>query len=104
MSEHEDRHRIALARALTAAAGVPLRDRYGFAASVETVAAVVAIVFREPDDAKAADLIGLGNAVGDLELAEGYDMPIDEERERAVVRALRPMAEQRRDAAARSLR
>ena len=35
MTPLEDRHRIAVARELTASAGVPLRDRYGFAAYCE---------------------------------------------------------------------
>jgi hypothetical protein len=107
MSTYEDGHRIALARELTAAAGVPLRDRYGFAADDDTVLAVVNYVFAQPDDKKAADDIGLANYVredGDpLELAMGYDTPTDEEYELAIVKALRPMVEQRRDAAARGL-
>lgn len=108
MSTYEDGHRIALARELTAAAGVPLRDRYGFAVDDETVLAVVNIVFAEPDNAKAAERIGLANFIGDndgdpLELAMGYDTPTDEEYELAIVEALRPLVEQRRDAAVRGL-
>lgn len=63
----EDSHRIALARELTAAAGVPLRDRYGFAASDETVLYVVNAVFAQPDDKRAANDIGCAGAVGDYE-------------------------------------
>jgi hypothetical protein len=103
MSDLEQHHRIALARELTAVAGVPLRDRYGFASPDEQVAAVLAIVALQPDDAKAADRIGLDNGSGVLELADGYDTPIDEEYERRIVRALRPLIENRRTAAARSL-
>lgn len=100
---YEDHHRIALARELTAAADFPLRDRYGFAASDEAVLFAVNTVFAEPDDAKAADTIGMASAMGDIELAAGYDTPTDEEYERGIVAALRPMIEQRRDAAVRSL-
>jgi hypothetical protein len=107
MTEYENTHRIALARELTAAAGVPLRDRYGFAVADQTVLAVLGYVFAEPDDAKAAEDIGLANYVredGDeLELAMGYDTPTDEEYELAIVKALRPLVEQRRDAAVRGL-
>jgi hypothetical protein len=99
----EDQHRLALARELTYAAGVPLRDRYGFAASDEDVQRVVAAVFAHPDDQVAADEIGAANMIGDIELADGYDTPIDEDCERRIVAALRPLAEQRRDAAVRGL-
>jgi hypothetical protein len=101
--KYEDNHRVALARELTYAAGVPLRDRYGFAASHEDVLSVVNIVFREPDDKEAADAIGLGNALNEHEIAMGYDEPTDEEYETKIVRALRPLVEERRQAAARSL-
>jgi hypothetical protein len=100
--DYETRHRVALARELTYAAGCPLRDRYGFAAADEDVLFVVDAVFREPDDARARFLIGAAN--GDqIELAMACDTITDEAYELAVVRALRPLAEQRRDAAARSL-
>jgi hypothetical protein len=102
--DHEAHHRDALARELTYAADVPLRDRYGFAASGFTVARVVEIVASEPDDAKASEGIGLANALGDIQLADGYDTPIDEDYERAIVAALRPLVEQRRAAGVRSLR
>ena len=63
---------------------------------------MVDAVFREPDDARARFLIGSAN--GDqIELAMACDMITDEAYELAVVRALRPLAEQRRDAAAWSL-
>ena len=103
-STYEDDHRVALAREMTAAAGVPLRDRYGFAASDEDVLRVVEIVFAQPDDKMAADDIGYANFADGLELAMGYDMPTDEEYERQIVAALRPLAEQRRNAAAKGLR
>ena len=99
----EDRHRVALARELTFAAGVPLRDRYGFAAHDAHVLAVLAMVFAQPDDARAADEIGGANMLGDIELADGHDTPIDEEYERRIVAALRPLTEDRRNAAARGL-
>ena len=103
MSTYEDHHRIALARELTFAAGCPLRDRYGFAASDEDVLFVVDAIFREPDDAKAGDAIGTANALGDIEIAMDYDMPADEKFEQKVIAALRPLAEDRRKAAGRTL-
>lgn len=102
MSALEDRHRVALARELTYAAGVPLRDRYGFAASDEDVQLVVETVFAFPGD-EAADAIGTANMLGTIELAAGSDTPIDEEYERRIVAALRPLVEQRRQAAGRAL-
>ncbi len=107
MSAYEDQHRIALARELTYAAECPLRDRYGFAVGDDVVLAIVNIVFAEPDDAKAADQIGMASLLTELgdcgHIAMGYDTPTDEAYERAIVAALRPLVEQRRDAAARSL-
>lgn len=103
MTMHEDHHRIALARELTYAAGVPLRDRYGFAASDETVLAVVAAVAAHPGDEEAVTAIGGVNAVGEIELSMGYDTPTDEDYERRIVAALRPLVEQRRDAAVKGL-
>lgn len=103
MSAYEDAHRIALARELTYAAGVPLRDRYGFAASAESVLFIVNACFRIPDDEAAVMEIGGANALGDIEIAEGYDTPTDEDYERQIVVALRPLIEQRRNAAARGL-
>ena len=106
MSElsHEDRHRVALARELTAMAGCPLRDRHGFAASDATVLAVVEEVFAHPADEDAVSAIFTGHLEGRIELAEGYDTPTSEEYEARIVAALRPLVEQRRDAAARGLR
>lgn len=103
MSALEDRHRVALARELTYAAGVPLRDRYGFAASDEDVQVVVEQLFAQPDDAAAATVIGAANMAGDIELAEGYDNPISQDYERRIVAALRPLVESRRQAAGRAL-
>jgi hypothetical protein len=100
--DYETHHRVAHARELTCAAGFPLRDRYAFAASDEDVAFVVAVVFREPDDARAVALIGAANGV-EIELAMACDTPTDEKYEIGIVRALRPMVEQRRAAAAESL-
>jgi len=108
MTAYEDNHRAALARELTYAAGCPLRDRYGFAVADDVVLAVIAIVFREPDDEKAAEAIGMASLMAELgdngHLAMGYDTPTDEAYERAIVAALRPLVEQRRDAAVRSQR
>jgi hypothetical protein len=99
----ENRHRVALARELTAAAGCPLRDRYGFAAYDHDIVTVVSAVFAHPDDENAVSAIGAANAVGEIELAMGSDTPTDEAYERRIVAALRPLAEQRRDAAVRGL-
>ena len=103
MTALEDRHRIAVARELTYAAGVPLRDSYGFAASDETVLGIVAAVATHPDDQAAVDEIGAANAVGEIEVYAGGS-PTDEEYELRVVAALRPLIEQRREAAAKGLR
>lgn len=103
MSDYEDDHRVAVARELTYAAGCPLRDRYGFAASYEDVLFVVRAVFAEPDDKKAGDAIGIGNALGDIEIAMANDTPASEEYERRIIAALRPLADQRRDANAKRL-
>jgi len=103
VSSLEDRHRIALARELTAAAGVPLRDRYGFAARDEDVLRVVSEVAAHPDDEVCVNQIGALNALGEIEIAEGYDTPTSEESERRIVSALRPMIEARRVAAGRAL-
>jgi hypothetical protein len=102
---YEDNHCIALARELTYAADVPLRDRYGFASGNDDVLALLAIVFREPDDAKAAIALGLAPYVdNECCFAEGYDTPASDEYIEGIVRAVRPLIEQRRSAAARSLR
>jgi hypothetical protein len=101
--EYEQHHRRALARELTAEAGFPLRDRYGFAASDESVDIVLAAVFGEPDDAKAGEIIGLANATEEAEVACSYDMPATEEYEAGIVAALRPLVEQRVAAGARSM-
>lgn len=98
----ERHHRRALARELTYAAGFPLRDRYGFAASDKAVDLVVSAVFSIPDDVRAADTIGMAVALGEAELASEYDMPTDEEYEAGIVAALRPLVAQRRAAAMKS--
>jgi hypothetical protein len=101
VSEYEDDHRVAIARELTYAAGFPLRDRYGFAASRESVLAVIDAVFREPDDLKAGDAIGVQQG-DELEIAEN-GLPASIKYEQGIIAALRPMVEQRRDAAVRRL-
>jgi hypothetical protein len=101
---YEDMHVVCLARELTFAAGVPFRDRYGFASSDEDVLAVVTIVRREPVDAVAAEAIGIAGALGDIELAMGYDTHTDAAFELRMVEALRPLIEQRRDAGVRSMK
>jgi hypothetical protein len=102
VSDYENDHRIALARELTYAAGVPLRDRYGFAASDEAVLFAVNACFTHAGDEEAADAIGLAVFAGDVALASGYDMATDEVYERAIVAALRPLVTDRRAAEARS--
>jgi len=102
MTEYEDGHRIAVARELTYAAGFPLRDRYGFASSDEDVLFVVEAVFREPDDKRCGDLIGLANGEHTIEIAE-HGVMASEEYEQGIIAALRPLADQRRAAAERSL-
>jgi hypothetical protein len=99
----ETQHRIALARELTAAAGYPLRDRYGYAARDEDVLFVVEAVFRHPVDADASRAIGTANALGEIELAEEYDVPLSEASELRIIAALRPLTEDRRRAAGKSL-
>lgn len=103
MSDYENNHRIALARELTAAAGCPLRDRYGFAARDEDVLFVVEAVFRHPVDADASQEIFRANMSHEIELAEEHDVPLSEESELRIIAALRPLTENRRDAASRSL-
>lgn len=103
MSELEIRHRVAVARELTAAAGVPLRDRYGFAARDEHIRVVLDVLFAHPDDERAMSEIGAKNCLGEIQLAEGHDEPTSEEYERRIVSALRPLVEDRRRAAERAL-
>lgn len=103
MNELETRHRVALARELTAIAGVPLRDRYGFAARDEHVRVVLDVLFAYPDDERAVSEIGAKNCLGEIQLAQGYDEMTDEEYERRIVSALRPLVEDRRRAAERAL-
>jgi hypothetical protein len=101
--DHEAHHIDALAREAAARNGVPLRDRYGFAAAPKDVAEALRIVRAEPDDDKAAQQIGMANALGDVQFCAGYDTPLDEDDERDLVAALRPIVEQRRDANVRSM-
>lgn len=102
MAGYEDHHRIAVARELTWAAGCPLRDRYGYAASDDDVAFVADAVFRHPDDTRAQAAIGAANG-GRIELAMGIDLITDEAYELRIVQALRPLAEDRLNAAVRAL-
>jgi hypothetical protein len=99
---YEDHHRIAVARELTFAAGCPLRDRYGFAASGADVLFVVTAVFRHPGDEQARAVIGAANG-NQIELAMSPEVITDEPYELAIVRALRPLAEDRRAAGGRAL-
>lgn len=99
----EQRHRVALARELTAAAGCPLRDRYGFAAYDSDIVTVLEAVFAHPDDEAAVSAIFAANWSGEIELAMHPDTPTDEEYERRIVAALRPLVEDRRNAAGRGL-
>jgi len=92
----ETHHRRALARELTAAAGVPLRDRYGYAASDATVDALVDIVFAYPTiDATLVALYEEALA-GRINLAMDHDTPTDEDYERRIVEALQPLVADRR--------
>ena len=99
---YEDAHRVAVARELCAKAGVPLRDRYGWAASDETVLFVVGAVFAEEDDAEASGVIGGANALGDIELAQAPDEIASEEFELRVIKVLRPLVASRNAAEARA--
>jgi len=77
---------VVLTRELADAAGVPLPDRYGYAASDAVVVhAVVGICVAQPDDGKAVDEIGMANFVGDINLAMRYDTPTDEKYEQRIV-------------------
>lgn len=100
---HENQHRVALARELTYSSGYPLRDRWGYAASNDTVLFCVLAVFANPIDKSAVDAIGVANIMGEIQLACDYDTPTGEEYELGIVQAIRPLVEDRRDAAARGL-
>lgn len=97
----ETAHRIALAREMTAAAGYPLRDRYGFAARDADVLFIVGAVFTEEDDAAAGDLICRANARHAIEIAQACDVIAGEEYEQGIIAALRPLVKDRLEAAAR---
>lgn len=92
----ETAHQIACARELTYAAGVPLRDRYGYAARDQHIIIVLQAIHDHADDKEAGDAIGLANALGEVQLADGYDIPIDELYERRIVAALRPLTNTRK--------
>ena len=66
-----------------------------------TTAEAVAV---HPNDQTAVNEIGALNARGDIEIAEGSDTPTSEGYELRIVVALRPLVEERRDAAVRGLR
>ena len=89
-------HLIAVARELCYAAGHPLRDRYGYAASDESVLKVVETLFDCPEDADAAQQIGIANVMGEIELAQGYDTMTSEEYELGIAAAVRPLVLERR--------
>lgn len=92
----ETAHQVALARELTYAAGVPLRDRYGYAVPDEHVIVVLCAVHDHADDKEAGNAIGLFNALDEIQLADGCDIPIDEVYERRIVAALRPLTNTRK--------
>lgn len=86
-----DHDRVCRARELTAGAGYPLRDRYGFAARDSDVMQLIKIVTEEPDDAMAGERIGIANALEEIQIAMAPDTPADEEYELGIVRALRAL-------------
>lgn len=102
MNPLETHHRRTLARELTAAAGAPLRDRYGYAASDATVDALVATVFAYP--AIDATLVALYEEAlaGRINLAMDHDTPTDEAYERRIIVALQPLVPDRRRALAKA--
>lgn len=89
--ELEGGHLLTRARELADAAGVPLRDRYGYDAPDRVVRAALAIIAAEPDDDRAAAELGVANFTDGLGLAMGYDQLTDEDYERQIVTALRPL-------------
>lgn len=101
MNPLEAHHRRALARELTAAAGAPLRDRYGFAASDATVDALVDIVFTYPTVDAALVALYDATMARRLRLAMDHDTPTDEDYERRIVVALQPLVADWRRAAHR---
>jgi hypothetical protein len=100
----EAHHRRALARELTAAAGAPLRDRYGFAASDATVDELLTIVFTYPNVNAALCALYENSLAGRIKLAMDHDTPTDEDYERRIVEALRPLVADRRRALAKTNR
>lgn len=100
--ELEDHHRIALARELTYAAGCPPRDRWGWASSDADVLAIVRFVAAHPGAEAVAAAIGTANALGDIEIGQDRE-PADDQYERRIVTALRPLIADRRRAADRGL-
>jgi hypothetical protein len=99
ISDYEQNHYIAWARELTYAAGFQLRDRYGFCASDETVLYVINSAL-ENGLLEAVTDIGCANALGDIQICRGYDLPTDEEYETGAVTALGPLLDQVREKAA----
>jgi NTP pyrophosphatase (non-canonical NTP hydrolase) len=91
-------HRRALAREMTAAAGYPLRDRYGYAARDADVDWLLCQLLEEPDDKAAAEAIGSGNTTGRIELARAPEEAADQEYELGIVSALRPLIAPRQHA------
>lgn len=84
-------HLVARAREEAFAGGLPLRNRWGFAASDRDVGEVLRLLMVYPDDTEAALQIGLANCIGDIQLCHGHDNPLDEDEERKLVDLLRPL-------------
>lgn len=105
ISSYEEHHCIAVARELTHAAGFPLRDRYGFAASDETVLYIVNACLDNRAALDAVTQIGTANVLGDIQIAAGYDTLTDETYEMGIVTALGELVDRQRELdAARALR
>lgn len=105
ISSLEEHHCVALARELTFKAGFPLRDRYGYAASDETVLFIVNACLDNPAALDAVEAIGIANVLGDIQIADGYDTLTDEEYEMGIVTALSELVDRQRELqAARALR
>jgi hypothetical protein len=89
MDNLQKRHYIAIAREQCAIAGIPLRNRWGRAASDEHILKIVEAVLQYLDDYSVAEKIGILNALGEIQICSGYDTPIDEEEELIIVQAIR---------------